>query len=94
MQQIPRRVYMGEARAALGWSERWMDAKLKAGALPAPRRDPGGRRLWWPADEFAKAVADLNAKSERVTFAQRAPQVAPPAPPPGRAMRRDVRAAR
>lgn len=66
-----RRVYRREFREALGWGETWFRAKVKSGAIPSGKRDPGGKREFWLASEVEKALARLNRGAEPSAAARR-----------------------
>ena len=60
-----RRVYRREFAAALGYGITWFRLLEKRGAIPPGRRDPGGKRLWWPASEVRATLDKLNASADR-----------------------------
>ena len=62
---IPRRIYQREFETVLGYGTTWFRSLEKRGAIPSGRRDPGGRRKWWPETEVAATVEKLNATAEQ-----------------------------
>ena len=60
-----RRVYRAEFAAALGYGITWFRQLEKSGTIPTGRRDPGGKRKWWPASEVRATLERLNAVAER-----------------------------
>jgi len=63
--EFDRRVYRREFAETLGFGITWFRTLEKRGAIPPGRRDPGGKRLWWPASEVAATIDKLNASAER-----------------------------
>ena len=63
--EFDRRVYRREFAAALGFGTTWFRHLEKQGVIPAGRRDPGGKRLWWPASEVRATLRRLNSQAQR-----------------------------
>lgn len=60
-----RRVGRSEFAARLGCGTTWFRELERRGMIPAGRRDPGGKRLWWPAEEVRKTLHKLAENAER-----------------------------
>lgn len=70
--QFDRRVYRREFADVLGCGSTWFRGLEKRGIVPQGRRDPGGKRVWWPASEvhltlekMAKAACSAAAPDKR-----------------------------
>jgi hypothetical protein len=55
-----RRVYRRELRQRLGVGDTWLRELIKRGIVPAPHKDPGGKRDWWLDAEADAIVAGRN----------------------------------
>lgn len=54
---LERRVYARELRERLGFGETWFRQLQRRGVIPAGRRDPGGKRVWYTFTE-AQAIIE------------------------------------
>jgi hypothetical protein len=64
-QEFDRRVSRREFAAALGYGITWFREQERRGVIPPGRRDPGGKRLWWPASEVRATLKKLNSAAIR-----------------------------
>jgi hypothetical protein len=67
----PRRVYKREFCERLGVKPAWFDVLRGTGVIPAARRDPGCKRLWWTDAQvdaviLGEAVPTTGRKRARV----------------------------
>ena len=67
---LERRIYRSEFAEALGYSLSWFRTLEKRGAIPRGRRDPGGKRLWWPESQARATIAKLNESAEQAVKAR------------------------
>lgn len=72
--EFDRRVYRREFAGTIGVGITWFRTMEKRGAIPPGRRDPGGKRLWWPASEVRATLEKLNQSAERRTAVATDPQ--------------------
>ncbi len=60
-----RRVYCGELARAMGFSTKWLLELERRGVIPPGRRDPGGRRKFWPSDIAQGLIAGRAPEPEK-----------------------------
>jgi hypothetical protein len=61
---LERRVWAPELASLLGVTPTWLRTLERNGKIPAGRRDPGGRRKWWPESE-ARAIVTGGTQAQR-----------------------------
>ena len=60
-----RRVYQREFERVLGYGATWFRNLELRGAIPPPRRDPGGKRKWWYASEVARTLENMSVGGQQ-----------------------------
>ena len=65
--EFNRRVYKREFAQVLGCGHTWFGVLEKRGMIPAGKRDPGGKRLWWNASEVRDTLDKLAKTAETPT---------------------------